>query len=189
MKKVFILVTSAALLVLSCKKKDTKVEDVVIEEIETAPEQPIESKTSSITDTTNASDKNIEASSTTPKTQTSSKKNTESTSSKENSEEIFKNPTVKAQPKNGMAEFYKQFANKFHAPDVDSKTDKIKVILNFVIEKDGSFSEIKILKDSLGAGKEAIRVLNTMENWEPAKHEGKAVRYVFTLPITIQVTQ
>ncbi|MFQ3576773.1 MAG: TonB family protein, partial [Cytophagales bacterium] len=51
-----------------------------------------------------------------------------------------------------------------------------KVFLQFVVEKDGSITEPKILKDpGYGLGEEALRVLMTMPKWSPAKMNGKAV--------------
>jgi TonB family protein len=60
-----------------------------------------------------------------------------------------------------------------------------KVIASFVVEKDGSVSNVEILR---AAGKdfdaEAIRVIKSMPNWKPGKQNGKPVRIRFTLPIT-----
>ena len=66
--------------------------------------------------------------------------------------------------------------------------NEIKTRLKFIIEKDGSFSNIV----AVGGGNEAvsdkaIRVLKSMPKWQPAKHEGKIVRSTFTLPIKIRV--
>jgi periplasmic protein TonB len=94
----------------------------------------------------------------------------------------------KADPPGGMQSFYKSFANKFNAPEVDEGVRKIQVFLSFVVEKDGSFTDIKVIRDpGYGAGKEAVRVLKTMPKWTPAEQNGRKVRSQFTLPITIQV--
>ena len=94
----------------------------------------------------------------------------------------------KADPPGGMQSFYKSFANKFNAPEVDEGIRKIQVFLSFVVEKDGSFTDIKVIRDpGFGAGKEAVRVLKTMPKWTPAEQNGRKVRSQFTLPITIQV--
>jgi len=93
----------------------------------------------------------------------------------------------KAEPVDGMQKFRQTFARKFNAPDVGSGVNKISVTLKFVVEKDGSFTDIQILNDQNGAGKEAIRVLKSLPKWKPAMHQGKTVRSSFNLPITIQV--
>jgi periplasmic protein TonB len=93
-----------------------------------------------------------------------------------------------AGPAGGMQTFYKSFANKFNAPEVDEGVRQIKVMLQFVVEKDGSFTDIKVLRDpGYGAGKEAMRVLKSMPKWAPAEQNGRKVRSQFTLPITINV--
>jgi len=93
-----------------------------------------------------------------------------------------------AGPSGGMQSFYKSFANKFNAPDVDEGVRQISVMVQFVVEKDGSFTDIKVLRDpGYGAGREAVRVLKSMPKWAPAEQNGRKVRSQFTLPIKIQV--
>lgn len=93
-----------------------------------------------------------------------------------------------AGPSGGIQSFYKSFGAKYNAPDVDEGVRQIKVMLQFVVEKDGSFTDIKILRDpGYGAGKEAMRVLKSMPKWTPAEQNGRKVRSQFTLPITINV--
>lgn len=59
-----------------------------------------------------------------------------------------------------------------------------KVFVQFVVEKDGSISNIKVLRE-IGAGcsEEAVRVIKMMPKWQPAKVRGKAVRFHFILPV------
>lgn len=71
---------------------------------------------------------------------------------------------------------------------MSSDIKKIQVIVKFIVEKDGSLSDIVILRDpGYGAGKEALRVLSTMPKWKAAIQNNRKVRSHFTLPITIQV--
>ncbi|HLP55147.1 MAG TPA: energy transducer TonB [Fluviicola sp.] len=54
-----------------------------------------------------------------------------------------------------------------------------KCYVRFIVEKDGSLSEIKIargVKDCPECDKEAIRVVKSMPKWKPGKMNGKAVR-------------
>ncbi|MBP1646140.1 MAG: outer rane transport energization protein TonB [Bacteroidetes bacterium] len=63
------------------------------------------------------------------------------------------------------------------------------VILSFIVEKDGSIGEVKVLKDiGYGCGEEAKRIVKLMPKWKPAKHRGKAVRQQFTLPVIFDLT-
>ena len=64
-----------------------------------------------------------------------------------------------------------------------------KVFMNFVIEKDGSITDVKVLRGVDPAlDKEAIRVIKSMPKWKPGKQRGKPVRVSFNLPITFTLT-
>ncbi len=58
------------------------------------------------------------------------------------------------------------------------------VVVEFVVEPDGSISNAKVL-EGLGGGcsKEALRVVNKMPKWKPGIQAGNPVRVFFTLPI------
>lgn len=59
-----------------------------------------------------------------------------------------------------------------------------RVIIQFVVEKDGSITEAKVMKSvapELDA--EALRIVNSMPKWTPAMQDGKAVRVKFFIPI------
>jgi len=58
------------------------------------------------------------------------------------------------------------------------------VIVNFVVDRDGKITRIKVVR-GIGGGcdEEAIRVLNKMPAWSPGKQGGKAVLVSYTVPI------
>ncbi len=59
-----------------------------------------------------------------------------------------------------------------------------KVIVQFVVEKDGSISNANIIRDiGAGCGAEALRVVNEMPHWVPGKQRSVPVRVRFTLPV------
>lgn len=62
------------------------------------------------------------------------------------------------------------------------------VVVQYVIEKDGSISNAKVVK-GIGAGcdEEALRVVNAMPNWTPGKQRGQAVAVQFNLPIRFKL--
>jgi protein TonB len=63
-----------------------------------------------------------------------------------------------------------------------------RVMLTFVVERDGSITDIKVLRDiGSGCGEEAKRVVKEMPKWQPAKQRGKAVRQQFVLPVTFNL--
>lgn len=62
------------------------------------------------------------------------------------------------------------------------------VFISFVVERDGSIGEAKVLR-GIGGGcsEEALRVVNSMPNWKPGKQRGKLVRTRYNLPIRFKL--
>ena len=62
------------------------------------------------------------------------------------------------------------------------------VVLQFVVERDGSITDIKVVKSvDPYLDKEALRVVKTMPKWKPGKQRGKPVRCRFTLPVRFRL--
>ena len=59
-----------------------------------------------------------------------------------------------------------------------------RVFINFIVETDGSITNVKILR-GIGGGcdEEAIRVVKNMPKWKPGMQRGKPVRVPFNLPV------
>lgn len=85
----------------------------------------------------------------------------------------------------GMENFYKFFSENYQSPK--EKGVKGKIYVTFLVEKDGSLTDIKILRD-LGhkTGIEAIRTLYMSPKWIPGEINGKKVRVLYSLPISVQ---
>lgn len=85
----------------------------------------------------------------------------------------------------GIDKFLAFVGKNYQAPEEEGL--KGKVYVTFVVEKDGSLTDIRVLRDiGYGTGKEAIRVLNKSPKWTPGEQNGKKVRCTFSLPISIQ---
>ena len=64
------------------------------------------------------------------------------------------------------------------------------VALSFVVEKDGSVSNVTILHDiGGGCGAEAVRVVKLMPKWTPGMVDGAAVRVRYTLPVRFKLDE
>ena len=63
-----------------------------------------------------------------------------------------------------------------------------RVLVEFVVERDGSINDVKIMKsvDPI-LDNEAIRIVKAMPKWEPGTMNGKAVRVKHTLPVTFRL--
>ena len=62
-----------------------------------------------------------------------------------------------------------------------------RVFVGFVVEPDGSVSNVKVLR-GIGGGcdEEAMRVVKSMPKWKPGKQRGKAVRVSYMLPVNFR---
>lgn len=88
----------------------------------------------------------------------------------------------------GISKFYNYVGNNFEKQELDG-SGSIRVYVSFVIERDGSMTDIQVKKDpGYGLGKEAVRVLKSLKTkWSPGMIDGKAVRTAYNLPITVQL--
>ncbi len=85
----------------------------------------------------------------------------------------------------GIGKFYSFVQKNYQMPDEEGL--KGKVYVTFVVEKDGTLTDIKVVRDiGYGTGKEAIRVLKATPRWNPGEQNGKPVRCTFSLPISLQ---
>ena len=108
----------------------------------------------------------------------------------EETDEIF--TIVEQQPafKGGVAAFYAYVGKKMKYPSQARRMGiEGKVFVQFVVGKDGSISEVKIMR-GIGAGcdQEAIRVIKTSPAWSPGKQRGKPVKVRMVLPITFKLS-
>lgn len=63
-----------------------------------------------------------------------------------------------------------------------------KVIVNFIIEKDGSVTNVKpYRKVSPDLDQEAVRVVSSLPKWKPGSQAGKPVRTAYTMPIAFKL--
>ncbi len=63
-----------------------------------------------------------------------------------------------------------------------------RVVLSFVIERDGRLTNIQVLQTpDRSLSEEAIRVLNTSPKWSPGKQRNQAVRVKYNLPVEFRV--
>ncbi len=88
------------------------------------------------------------------------------------------------------ATLYKWLSQNLKYPAVCRENNQQgKVIVKFVIEKDGTTSNVSIFESSghLPLDEESLRVIGIAEDWVPAKVDGKPVRSYYTLPVTFKL--
>ena len=89
----------------------------------------------------------------------------------------------------GMKELLKFLQNNLKYPENAMKNNvQGRVIVQFVVEKDGTLTEFKVARSvdpDLDA--EALRVLQIMPKWKPGMQRGKIVRVKFTVPVSFKL--
>ena len=100
--------------------------------------------------------------------------------------EIYIKADVTPKYPGGDKEMKKFIKSNLNYPDTAAEYNiSGDVIISFVVEKDGNLSDIKISRDiGAGCGREAMRIVKSMPNWEPAKNNGKPVRFFKQISIT-----
>lgn len=103
----------------------------------------------------------------------------------------------------GLDSLYSFLNKNIHYPE-EALKNRIegKVFAQFIVEKDGSITHAKIIRDivhgsteadslasELGCGAEALRVINMMPKWKPASNYGVIVRYQYTFPIEFSLSK
>ena len=63
-----------------------------------------------------------------------------------------------------------------------------KVLVQFVVDKDGSVTDVKVEKSvHKSLDKEAVRVLKKMPKWTPGEKDGKPVRVLYHMPVNFSL--
>ncbi|HEY0056135.1 MAG TPA: TonB family protein [Pedobacter sp.] len=89
----------------------------------------------------------------------------------------------------GIAKFYSWVGKNYvYPPAAQESGVSGRVTVSFVVEKDGSLTDIKVLKDlGLGTGDAAIKLLKRSAQWKPGIQNGRPVRVQYTLPISLNL--
>ena len=89
----------------------------------------------------------------------------------------------------GSIELMKFLSENIKYPEEASKAGtQGRVIAQFIVEADGSISNVKVLKnvsDEIDA--EAVRVIKAMPKWKPGMQKGQPVRVKYTIPVTFRL--
>lgn len=89
----------------------------------------------------------------------------------------------------GEEALYKYLSKNLKYPDIAKEQNlQGKVFVQFIVEKDGSISNPKAVRDiGGGCGEEAVRVVRGMPKWTPGKQRTQTVRVQYTLPVVFQL--
>lgn len=105
------------------------------------------------------------------------------------SDEIFM--VVEEQPEfpGGNEALMKYISDNIKYPaDAVSKGIQGRVITNFVVEKDGTLTDVQVARGvDPSLDKEAIRLIESMPRWIPGKQRGEVIRVRFALPVVFRL--
>lgn len=89
----------------------------------------------------------------------------------------------------GDAALMKYLRDNIHYPTVAAENGvQGRVVVGFVVERDGSISDVNILKgQDPSLDKEAMRVVKSMPKWIPGKQNGSSVRVKFQVPVQFRL--
>lgn len=99
---------------------------------------------------------------------------------------VYKPTDVDTKPNfpGGIEKFMKYVMNNFNATDQDFNAGR--VIVTFIVEKDGRLSDIKAKKASDSTSVEnLVKTLRSCPNWYPAKVKDQPVRCSYTIPFIL----
>jgi periplasmic protein TonB len=109
----------------------------------------------------------------------------------EKPDEIFTIVENQPEPNGGYSAFYDFISNNLKYPQraIISGIEG-KVFVQFVVEKDGSLTDIQVIRGiGFGCDEEAVRVLSNAPKWIPGKQRGRPVRVKMILPIHFKFVQ
>ena len=89
----------------------------------------------------------------------------------------------------GMQALFEYLSQNVKYPE-DAEKQKVegRVIATFVVETDGSISNVEVVKPAFPSlDAEAVRVLSGMPKWAPGMQSGKVVRVKYTVPINFNL--
>lgn len=79
--------------------------------------------------------------------------------------------------------------DNIHYPTVAAENGvQGRVVVGFVVERDGSITDVKILRGvDPSLDREAMRVVKSMPRWNPGKQNGSAVRVKYQVPVSFRL--
>jgi protein TonB len=89
----------------------------------------------------------------------------------------------------GMDKLMEYLSKNIKYPSIAQENNiQGRVIVEFVVNKDGSIVEPKVMRSvDTSLDNEAMRVIKSMPKWNPGKQRGKAVRVKFTVPVLFRL--
>lgn len=86
----------------------------------------------------------------------------------------------------GVNALRSRVSQNFDSSNLDGESGMVKTEITFVVEQDGTISDVRAIGNNYNFNQEAINSVKKVQNkWSPAKINGRPVRYKFRLPLTM----
>lgn len=110
------------------------------------------------------------------------------TPAKPNPNDIIRDVDVEADFIGGVNAFRTKVLQNFDSSVIENETGEVvKAVVTFVVERDGTISNIKVSGANTDFNKEAEKTIKGIKGkWNPAKFQGENVRSYFRFPISMQ---
>ncbi|MFY9284520.1 MAG: energy transducer TonB, partial [Miniphocaeibacter sp.] len=98
-------------------------------------------------------------------------------------------PEISPEFPGGLENMYKYIKDNLKYTDLAKKTNITGTIyVEFTVEKDGSLTDVHVIR-GIGGGldEEAIRVVESMPKWQPARQGGMPVKVKYQIPIAFNL--
>ncbi|MBD3904623.1 energy transducer TonB [Chryseobacterium sp. Ch-15] len=87
----------------------------------------------------------------------------------------------------GINAFRRKVSDNFDSSAIEGADGVVKGEVTFVVERDGSITDVKVTGKNSDFNSEAVRTVKSIKNkWTPAKINGQSVRYRYRLPLAMQ---
>ncbi|MBK1441140.1 TonB family protein [Parapedobacter sp. ISTM3] len=107
------------------------------------------------------------------------------------SDQVFQSVEINPEPPGGMKEFMEWIAKNYDYPQAAIEAGvNGQVQISFVVERDGSLTDLRVVRDlKYGTGEAALKLLQKAKKWSPGIQNGRPVRVAYTLPIRLNLQQ
>ncbi len=104
---------------------------------------------------------------------------------KDTTQEVFVDPVIHPKFPGGDEALMQYLSeNLVYPPTIQDRRFKGKVLVQFVVETDGSISNVEVVRSLYkDLDEEVVRVIKNMPKWIPAEQDGKAIREYYRVPI------
>ncbi|WEK68403.1 MAG: energy transducer TonB [Candidatus Chryseobacterium colombiense] len=122
-----------------------------------------------------------------PPPSTGTKASTAEVKPQVNENQVYTEVEQTAEFPGGINAFRKKVGENFDTSAIEGANGVVKGEVTFVVERDGSITDVKVTGSNSDFNAEAVRTVKSIKNkWAPAKINGQSVRYRYRLPLAMQ---